>query len=55
MRTKTFDIINIIIEGFIFREYRFIIILIMFFLIKKRYKLNFDIKYIINLIDKFFY
>ena len=48
------NIINIIIEEFIFREYRFIIILIIFLLIKKDYELYFDIKYIINFIDKKF-
>ena len=48
------NIINIIIEKFIFRGYQFIIILIIFLLIKKDYKFYFDIKYIINFIDKKF-
>ena len=48
------NIINIIIKRFIFRGYRFIIILIIFLLIKKDYEFCFDIKYIINLIDKKF-
>ena len=48
------NIINIIIEKFIFWEYRFITILIIFLLIKKGYKLYFNIEYIINFIDKKF-
>ena len=47
------NIINIIIERFIFREYRFIIILIIFLLIRKDYEFYFDIKYIINFIGNF--
>ena len=48
------NIINIIIEGFIFHRYYFIIILLLLFFIKKGYKLYFNIKYIINLINKKF-
>ena len=62
MRTKAFyilkvlssNIINIIIEEFAFRRYRFIIVLIIFLLIRKGYELYFDIEYIINFINKKF-
>ena len=54
LKILSLNIINIIIEEFIFQRYRFVIILIIFFLIKKDYELYFDIKYIMNFIDKKF-
>ena len=48
------NVTNIIIKEYIFRKHRFVIILIMFILIKQDYKFYFDTRYIINFINRKF-
>ena len=48
------NVTNVIIKEYVFREHRFVTILIMFVLIKQKYELCFDTGYIINLIDRKF-
>ena len=45
---------NVITKKYTFRKHRFVIILMMFILIKQDYKLYFDTEYIISLIDRKF-
>ena len=48
------NVTNVTTEEYVFREHRFVTILMMFILIKQSYKLCFDTRYIINLIDRKF-
>ena len=48
------NITNIMTKKYAFRKYRFVIILIIFVLIKQDYEICFDTKYIMNLIDRKF-
>ena len=48
------NIINIMTEEYVFRNHRFVTILMMFILIKQSYELCFDTEYIINLINRKF-
>ena len=48
------NVTNVTIKGYVFREYRFVIVLMMFVLTKQDYKLCFDTGYIISFIDRKF-
>ena len=50
-----FNIIDFSKEDYTFRDYRFVIVVIIFFLVGEGYELYFDTKYIISLINQKFF